>query len=82
VEFVANIEGVHRFTSSADSTTGEIIGIGSFDLDGQDFRQNWLKGGVGLEAKIGQGKGSLMLNGTTRGEAASAWLAASYQMAF
>ena len=82
VEFVANIEGVHRFTSSADSTTGEIIGIGSFDLDGQDFRQNWLKGGVGLEAKIGQGKGSLMLNGTTRGEAANAWLAASYQMAF
>ena len=74
---------------SGGSTVNAIIGLGMVSnvvitdaISGQDFRQNWLKGGVGLEAKIGQGKGSLMLNGTTRGEAASAWLAASYQMAF
>jgi hypothetical protein len=81
-DIVANIESVHRFTGDSSSTTGEVIGVVSFNLDGEKYRQNWLKGGVGLEGKIGQGKASLMLNGTNQGRTASSWLTASYQIAF
>jgi len=53
-----------------------------FDLEGQDFDSTWLKGGVGVEGQLGDGKAFLMLNGTTEGEMLSSWVAASYQIAF
>lgn len=81
-DFVANLEAVHRFDDQADNTSGQVVGLFGFNLDGQKYDQNWFKGGIGLEGKLGQGKASLMLNGTTEGEMASSWLAASYQMAF
>lgn len=81
-ELVANLEYTRRFDGSADGTTGEVIGLFSFDLDGENFDRNWLKGGVGVEGNLAKGKASLMLNGTTEGEFMSSWIAASYQMAF
>lgn len=81
-DFVANLEAVHRFDDKADNTSGQVVGLFAFNLEGQKYDQNWFKGGIGVEGKLGQGKASLMLNGTTEGEMASSWLAASYQMAF
>lgn len=81
-DFVANVEAVHRFDDKADSTSGQVVGLFGFNLDGQEYDQNWFKGGIGVEGKLGKGKASLMLNGTTEGEMASSWLAASYQLAF
>lgn len=81
-ELVANLEYTRRFDGSADGTTGEVIGLFSFDLDGENFDRNWLKGGIGVEGKLAKGKASLMFNGTTEGEFMSSWIAASYQMAF
>lgn len=81
-DFVANIEAVHRFEDKSETTSGQVIGLFSFNLDGQDYDQNWFKGGVGVEGKLGKGRASLMLNGTTEGEMPSSWLAASYQMVF
>jgi len=42
----------------------------------------WLKAGAGIEGQLTDGKASLMLNGTTEGEAMSTWIAASYQFEF
>ncbi|MCP4089030.1 MAG: autotransporter domain-containing protein, partial [Gammaproteobacteria bacterium] len=82
VQFVSNIEVTHRFDDEGARTSGQLPGLFAFDLDGQDYDSTWLKGGVGIEGQLGEGKVSLMLNGTTRGEMASAWLAASYQVTF
>jgi len=81
-EFIANIEGVRRFDDEGDSVSGQVVGMFSFDLEGKNYDQNWLKGGVGVEGQLGKGKASLMLNGTTEGEAPSSWVAASYQVDF
>jgi hypothetical protein len=81
-DVVANLEAARRFDSSTDSTTGEVIGLFAFDLDGEEYDRNWLKGGVGIEGNLGKGKVSLMVNGTTEGEFLSSWVAASYQMTF
>ena len=81
-EFIANVEGVRRFDDKGDGMSGQVVGMFSFDLEGENFDQNWLKGGVGIEGQLSKGKASLMLNGTTEGEAPSSWVAVSYQMAF
>ncbi|MFT7300085.1 MAG: hypothetical protein ACI89Z_000538 [Porticoccus sp.] len=81
-EFIANIESVRRFDDEGDGASGEIAGLFSFNLEEENYDQNWLKGGFGVEGQFGKGKASLMLNGTTEGEAPSSWLAASYQIVF
>jgi hypothetical protein len=81
-EFIANIESVRRFDDEGDGASGEIAGLFSFNPEEENYDQNWLKGGFGVEGQLGKGKASLMLNGTTEGEAPSSWLAASYQIVF
>lgn len=81
-DFVTNIEAAHRFDDHARNTTGQVIGLSDFSLAGQNYDQNWFKGGLGVEGKLGNGKALLMLNGTTEGEMPSSWLAASYQLTF
>jgi len=79
---ISNLEAAHRFNDNGAGSTGQVIGLSSFDLNGQQFDQSWLKAGVGLEGKVAGGKAYIMLNGTTEGEVASAWLAVSYQQVF
>jgi hypothetical protein len=62
--------------------SGKILGLSSFDLLGHKYDPTWVKGGVGVEGKLGIGKISLMLNGTTEGEMPSAWFLTSYQIVF
>ena len=83
-DFVSTIEGIHRFSGSAQSISGTLINLSTdFDIDGEEYDQNWLRLGLGVEGELGEkGKVSLMLNGTTEGETASAWVAASYQVRF
>ncbi|WP_299204635.1 autotransporter outer membrane beta-barrel domain-containing protein [uncultured Amphritea sp.] len=83
MNFVANLEAVHRFNDKASNATGEVIGTSfSFDIAGDHYERNWFKAGVGVEGKLGEGKLSAMLNGTDKGENSDAWLAVSYAMAF
>jgi uncharacterized membrane protein len=82
LQLVANIEAAHRFDNQGAGTSGQLLGLFEFDLEGQDFDSTWLKGGVGVEGQLGDGKAFLMLNGTTEGEMLSSWVAASYQIAF
>ncbi len=82
LNFVTNIEAAHRFDDEGARTSGEVVGLFAFDLDGEKYDSNWFKGGLGVEGSVDKGKLSVMLNGTTKGSAPSTWLAASYQRAF
>ncbi len=42
MKLVGLLEGVHRFDESGVRTTGEIVGLFGFDIEGEDYRQNWL----------------------------------------
>ncbi|MGV8991853.1 MAG: autotransporter outer membrane beta-barrel domain-containing protein [Thiobacillus sp.] len=81
-QLIGKLEVAHRFEDSAAATSGNINGLFAFDLAGEKFRQTWMKAGVGVEGQVGQGKASVMLNATTKGEMPNAWLAASYQLTF
>lgn len=78
----ARIEGVHRFENKHAGASGQVLGLNAFSLDGQKLKQNWLRFGVGLEGKLGNGVASVSLNKTTGGETASYWLAAKYLWQF
>ncbi|WP_018934828.1 autotransporter outer membrane beta-barrel domain-containing protein [Thioalkalivibrio sp. ALJ24] len=76
----------HRFDSDGARTSGRMVGNpfveNDFDLDGRDYDQTWVRGGIGIEGPMGPGDFSVMLNGTTTGEMESGWLAASYRVDF
>lgn len=81
-DFIANIEAAHRFDSHDAEVTGSVATLGAFDFAGQEYDRTWIKGGLGIEGHVADGKLSIMLNGTTEGEMPNAWLAASYQVNF
>lgn len=80
-DLVLNLEAVHRFGNNGAAVDGQVAGLGSFSFEGNKYEENWLKGGLGVEGKLGIGKMSVMLNGTTEGEMPNAWVAATYQAA-
>jgi probable HAF family extracellular repeat protein len=82
LRLVGTLEAAHRFEDRGARTTGNLIGLMGFSLDGVANKRDWLRAGAGVEGKLGGGTASLMLNVTTQGEAPSAWLAANWQMAF
>lgn len=82
LDFVTNLEAVHRFDSTSTGASGEVIGQFAFDLAGEDYDQNWIKAGLGVEGQLGNGRLTAMLNGTTTGSAPSTWLAVSYSLPF
>jgi len=79
---VANLEAAHRFEDRSAGVSGSIDGLFAFSLPGEDYQNDWLKAGVGIEGALGDGKASLMLNGTTASDQPDMWVAASYQLAF
>jgi probable HAF family extracellular repeat protein len=78
----ATLEGVHRFQEDGAAITGQVLGLSNFSLDSRQYDQTWGRVGLGLDSAIGPGTASLMVNGTSEGEAPSLWLAASYQVNF
>ena len=68
--------------NSPARTTGEVISVASFDYAGEDSQRDWLRVGLGVEGEVGPGVGSLMLNGTSKGEAPDLWVAANWQTLF
>lgn len=82
LSLVGTVEAVHRFEKEGARTSGEVVGLFGFDLDGARNERDWLRAGAGVEGKLGGGRASLMLNATTKGETPSYWLAAMWQMAF
>lgn len=63
-------------------TSGEIIGISSFDLAGQDVKQFWVRAGTGAEFDGGGGTASLMVNATTEGDNPNVWVRSGWKVNF
>ncbi len=82
IQLVGLLEAAHRFERNGARTSGDVIGLFGFDLAGTSNQRDWLRAGVGLEGQVGAGKGSLMVNATTKGEVPNYWLAVNWQMAF
>lgn len=81
---VGLVEGVRRFQGQSSAVSGKLGGPGSFsfDLDGPSYDQKWFRASVGVESTIAGGKASFLVNGATRGETPTVWVAARYQLAF
>lgn len=81
-KLLGRLEGVHRFEKTGVNTSGTVLGLSSFDFPGTRQKRDWLRAGVGVDAKVGSGLVSAMLNVTTQGAAPSYWLNLSYQVVF
>nr|WP_041296580.1 autotransporter domain-containing protein [Janthinobacterium sp. Marseille] len=84
VTVLGRLEATHRFENRGTTASGLILGPGGFPyaFKGQDLNRTWLRTGLGLEAKVGNGIASAMLNATTQGEMPTYWLAANYRWMF
>jgi uncharacterized membrane protein len=84
LRLVMTVAGVYRFQDSASNGSVSVPGVttGFASIAGEDYRQFWLIGGIGVDYDVGAGTVSVMLNSTTEGPAASLWLATSYQYKF
>lgn len=79
---LGSLEVAHRLERNGARTTGEVIGLFGFDLDGGENRRTWMRAGMGVEGALVGGLASLTLNVTNRGEAQRHWLAANWQKSF
>jgi len=79
---IGTLEGVHRFESSGRNVTGQVVGLGAFDLGGSKYQQDWLRVGAGIEVDLQGATLSVMGNATTKGESSNAWLAANLRLTF
>ena len=82
MNLLGTLEAAHRFEKSGARTSGEVVGLFGFDLDGARNQQDWLRAAVGVGGELLGGRASLMLNATTKGEVPNYWLAANWQKAF
>ncbi|MBI2788684.1 MAG: autotransporter domain-containing protein [Elusimicrobia bacterium] len=82
VKLLSRLEAAHRFEKSGAATSGQVLGLFSFTLPGQEVKRDWLRGGAGVDVKFGDGIVSAMLNATTQGADPSYWLNLGYQLAF
>lgn len=82
LKLVANVGAVHSFNDRGARTSGELVGLFGFNLDGDKLDSDWVRAAAGVEGMLGKGKASLMVNGTTEGQMSNLWMAASYQLAF
>lgn len=82
ITLLARAEVAYRFEKETAGTSGEIIGLSAFDLEGQDVKQLWLRGGIGAEMAVAGGTASLMLNATTEGDDPNVWLRSGWKVDF
>ncbi|WP_124088746.1 autotransporter domain-containing protein [Pseudogemmobacter humi] len=79
---IGTLEGVHRFEDRGSNVTGNVIGLGAFDLGAAGYEQNWARALVGFEVDMGGSTLSVMGNTTTKGGSADNWIAANWRITF
>lgn len=82
LRLTATLEGVHRFEDKGSNVSGQIVGLGAFQLGGARYRQDWVRGGIGIEADVAGSILSVMANATSKGESANVWIAANWRMTY
>lgn len=78
---LGRLEGVVRVAGSTDGASGQVLELNDFYFGSLRQQRAWLRAGAGIEAQLGPGVATFMVNGTTEGNAASAWAYASYRIA-
>lgn len=79
INLLTRIEGAHRF--EGNSSNVQLLN-GSGEGIGQAYTQDWVRGGVGVEGKLGKSLAGIMLNATSQGPVTSYWLSISYKPTF
>ncbi|MET3615849.1 putative HAF family extracellular repeat protein [Rhizobium aquaticum] len=79
---VTRFEYGHRFEKAGAGVSGQILGLSAFSMDGASVQQDWLRGGLGVSYKLGNGDGLVMVNTSNQTGKNTTWLSASYRMKF
>ncbi len=79
---VTRFEYGHRFEKAGAGVSGQILGLTAFSMDGASVQQDWLRGGLGVSYKLGQGDGLVMVNSSNQTGKNTTWVSASYRMKF
>lgn len=79
---VTRLEYGHRFEKAGAGVSGQILGLSAFSLDGSSVQQDFLRGGIGVSYKLGQGDGLIMVNSSNQTGKNTTWLSASYRVKF
>jgi hypothetical protein len=82
INVLARLEGAHRFEGHSNNVTGQYLSGPSLSFPGIAYKQDWLRGAVGVEGKVGKSFIGVLLNATSQGPVTSYWLTASYRAAF
>jgi ubiquitin len=82
VKLRAMLEGVHRLDERGQGTEGRFATLPSVQIEGTEYRQNWLRTSFGVSMPLGRGVCAISANATSSGGQASAWLSSSYQVYF
>jgi probable HAF family extracellular repeat protein len=83
VRLLAKAEADYQFEDHAAATRGTIVGISDFDLDGQDLKHFWLRGGLGAEFDVSKSStASVMFNATTQGQDPDFWVRTNFTVKF
>ncbi len=79
---VTRLEYGHRFERASAGVSGQILGLSAFSIDGAPVQQDWLRGGIGVSYRLGDGDGLVMLNTSNQTGRNLTWLSASYRVKF
>ena len=79
---VTRFEYGHRFEKAGAGVTGQILGLSAFSIDGASVQQDWIRGGIGISYKLGQGDGLVMVNTSNQTGRNATWVSASYRVKF
>ena len=79
---IAIAEYSKRFEGSSTATAGTFPGLFGFTVPGMSLQREWHRTGLGFEAPVGEGVVSLIANSSSRRDAPSWWVAASWRTSF
>ena len=82
LDLVTRLEYGHRFEKAGAGVSGQILGLSAFSIDGASVQQDFLRGGIGVSYRLGQGDGLVMLNTSNQTGRNVTWVSASYRLKF
>ncbi len=82
LDLVTRLEYGHRFEKAGAGVSGQILGLSAFSIDGASIQQDFLRGGIGVSYRLGQGDGLVMLNTSNQTGRNVTWVSASYRLKF
>lgn len=81
-DLVTRLEYGHRFEKAGAGVSGQILGLSAFSLEGAGVQQDFVRGGIGVSYKLGNGDGLIMVNSSNQTGKNTTWVSASYRVKF